>query len=124
MFSWDYRDFISIFPTKMLLLRRVRSCDDLLVLRGGSGSGSRQFGVLQSPNWQSIMRVIWEFHKIRGTFLGVPIIRIIVFWGLYWGPPILGNYHIKGCRYNLDRTQFWDITDLPYEKAGLGSNRV
>ena len=26
--------------------------------------------------------------------LGVPIIRTIVFWGLYWGPPILGNYHI------------------------------
>ena len=37
---------------------------------------------------------IWGFPKIRGTFLGVPIIRIIVFWGLYWGLPILGNYHI------------------------------
>ena len=23
----------------------------------------------------------------RGTFWGVPIIRIIVFWGLDWGPP-------------------------------------
>ena len=30
------------------------------------------------------------------TFLGVPRIRIIVCWGLYWGPPILGNYHIFG----------------------------
>ena len=29
-----------------------------------------------------------------GTFLGVPIVRTIVFWGLYWGPLILGNYHI------------------------------
>ena len=29
-----------------------------------------------------------------GTFLGVPIIRTIVFWGLYWGPPNLGNYQI------------------------------
>ena len=27
--------------------------------------------------------------KIRGTILGVPIIRTIIFWGLYWGPPIL-----------------------------------
>ena len=27
------------------------------------------------------------------TLLGVPIIMTIVFWGLYWGPPILGNYH-------------------------------
>ena len=31
---------------------------------------------------------MWEFPKIRGTILGVPIIRTIVFWGLYWGPPI------------------------------------
>ena len=34
----------------------------------------------------------------------VPIIRIIVFWGLYWGPPILANYHIEeydsDMRYN------------------------
>ena len=28
---------------------------------------------------------------IRGTFLGVPKIRNIVYWGLYWGP-ILGKY--------------------------------
>ena len=33
--------------------------------------------------------------QIRGTFLGVPIIRIIVFGGLYWGPLILGNYHVS-----------------------------
>ena len=33
--------------------------------------------------------------KIRGTFLGAPILRIIIFWGLYWGPLILGNYHIS-----------------------------
>ena len=26
--------------------------------------------------------------------LGVPIIRTIVFWGLYWGPLILGMYHL------------------------------
>ena len=37
---------------------------------------------------------IWGFPKIRGTILGVPIIRTIVFWSLYWGPPILRNYHI------------------------------
>ena len=27
-------------------------------------------------------------------FLGVPLIRVIVFGGLYWGPHILGNYCI------------------------------
>ena len=37
---------------------------------------------------------IWGFPKIRGTLLGVPTIRTIVFLGLYWGPPILGNYHM------------------------------
>ena len=32
--------------------------------------------------------------KIRCTFLGVPLIKIIVYWGLYWGPLFWGNYHI------------------------------
>ena len=41
----------------------------------------------------------WGFPKIRGTILGVPIIRTIVFWGLYWGPLILGNYHIREAKY-------------------------
>ena len=36
----------------------------------------------------------WGFPKIKGTLLGVPVLRIIVFWGLYWGPLILRNYHI------------------------------
>ena len=27
--------------------------------------------------------------------MGVPILRIIVFWGLYKGSPIYGNYHLK-----------------------------
>ena len=35
----------------------------------------------------------WEFPKLRGTILGV-----VVFWGLYWGPPILGNYQILSNR--------------------------
>ena len=40
--------------------------------------------------------IMWEFPKIRGTILGAPIIRAIIFWGLYWGPLILGNYHVIG----------------------------
>ena len=35
------------------------------------------------------------FPKIKGTFLGAPIIRTIVYLGLYWGPLILGNYHMS-----------------------------
>ena len=45
-----------------------------------------------SYNWDP--RDIWGFPNIRGTFLGVPIIRTIVFWGPYWAPPIEGNCHI------------------------------
>ena len=37
---------------------------------------------------------LWRFPKVRGTFLGVLIIGIIIFWGRYWGPIILGNYRI------------------------------
>ena len=48
--------------------------------------------------WGGVLVLMLEgttrrFPKIRGTLLGVPIIRTIVFWGLYWGPLILGNYH-------------------------------
>ena len=32
------------------------------------------------------------FPKLEVPFLGVPIIRIVVCWGLDWGPPILGNF--------------------------------
>ena len=39
-------------------------------------------------------RPTWQFPEIIGTFLEVPIIRNIVYWGLYWGPLILGNYHM------------------------------
>ena len=36
-----------------------------------------------------------KFPKIKGYLSGIPIIRIIVFWGLHRGPPILGNYHMR-----------------------------
>ena len=64
---------------------------------------SKRRKVDSAKDWESLKwsswrdrhkHTIWEFPKIRGTLLGVPIIRIIVYWGLYWGPLILGNYHI------------------------------
>ena len=59
---------------------------EALVLRMEVGTCARPVAVGQS---------IWGFPKIRGTILGILIIGIIVFWGLYWGPLILGNYHIS-----------------------------
>ena len=37
------------------------------------------------------------FPKLGVPFWGVPIIRTMVCWGLYWCPLILGNYHIGLC---------------------------
>ena len=34
------------------------------------------------------------FAKLGEPFSEVPIIRIVIFGCLYWGPLILGNYHI------------------------------
>ena len=39
---------------------------------------------------------VWGFPKIKGTLLGVPIIRVIVFRGIYIGVPLfLGHHHIS-----------------------------
>ena len=42
--------------------------------------------------------------KIRGTILRSPIIRSIKFWGLYWGPVILGKYQELGLGFSSGRT--------------------
>ena len=48
---------------------------------------------LRSLDYSSFIP-IRGFPNIRCTFSGVPIIRIIEFWGLYRGPVVLGNCHI------------------------------
>ena len=49
----------------------------------------------------------------EGYRLGVPIIRIIMLWGLYWGTTFWENYHIVGrrgqdCRIKLKRKRNGD----------------
>ena len=53
--------------------------------------------------------------QIKGTILGVPTIRIIVFRGLHWGPASYGNYHISfevysklGTHFTIIIQQIWD----------------
>ena len=72
---------------------------------------------------------IWGIPKIRGTFLGVPILRIIVFWGLHWSPLILGKYRIIQKYLDLPNAQdnslsmylifpsFWE-KGYPYDYLG------
>ena len=42
------------------------------------------------------------FSKIRGTILWIPIVVMIIFGGLYWGAPILGNFHVDPASLCLD----------------------
>ena len=43
-----------------------------------------------------VARLTWGIPKIGGTILGGPIIRIIVFWGLYWDSPYFGKLSHDG----------------------------
>ena len=40
--------------------------------------------------------------EIRGTFWVVPIMRIVVYWAVYWGPVILGNYHLWSQKEDME----------------------
>ena len=47
--------------------------------------------------------LIWGFPNIRGTLLGGgSVIRIIVFWGLYWETTIL-----TATKSERERLKFW-----------------
>ena len=78
------------------------------------------FGTLrhQHSTWQvrqdvtitdNVCMCIWGFPEIRCTILGVPIVRTIVFWGLHWGPIILGNYHILFGKSPQEETLRWTL---------------
>ena len=70
-------------------------------------------------------RFIWRFPKIRGTILGVPIIRTTE-KSLYWGTLILGNYHIVVCTHGSHviirfhwrpEDQGWNPSELHADEA-------
>ena len=68
---------------------------------------------------------IYEVFQVGDTFLGVPIIKIIIHWGLYCGPPIYGNYHIAADEYMSEVLQnrvFVETTAIP--GACRGSERI
>ena len=37
------------------------------------------------------------FPKLGVCFWRVLIMRTLIYWGLYWGPPMHGNYHVLLC---------------------------
>ena len=55
----------------------------------------------------------WGFPKIRGTLLGVPTNKIIVFRGLFGGPRIFGKYQMWMVEHRvLEPAAFIGITTL------------
>ena len=56
---------------------------------------SRTWNVTRDVCNSRCKQLIWVVPKIGGVFSRVPILRIVVLLGLYWDPPILGNYHIS-----------------------------
>ena len=55
------------------------------------------------------MSYMGGFPKIWGTLLGVPIVRTIVYWGLYWGSLILGNGHTPEPPKVCERIALWAV---------------
>ena len=72
-------------------------------------------GSWRSGKFQTQRVTIWGFPKIRGTLLEIPIIRTVVFWGLYWGPRILGNYHIGTARTKY--VTYRELNTLCYHRS-------
>ena len=68
----------SHYPTTCIMAAMAPYLFDTLNLNAGPLSRANRGTLAKMP--------IWELPKIRGTLLGVPIIRMIIFWGPYWGP--------------------------------------
>ena len=45
-----------------------------------------QLPTYEVPGLTITAGIVWWFPKIRGPFLGVFILGIMVYWGLFWGP--------------------------------------
>ena len=59
--------------------------------------------------------------------MGGPIIRMIILWHLYWGPPILGNYHMKTAwrfRINVTHVYLMPITPSITLVSDLGAYKL
>ena len=56
------------------------------------------------------------FPKLGVSFWVLIIIRIIVFRGRYWGPPILGNYQIT-CKRGA-RDVIWCVSSISCHRHG------
>ena len=72
----------------VMAIGRVSGCSDAptsTVAGSARPPESTNQGPHLSPNGSF---PAWGFPKIRGTILGVPIIRTVVFGGLYWEFPI------------------------------------
>ena len=62
---------------------------------------------------------IWGFANIKGTFCGLPVISIIVYWGLYCGPPFFGKLPYGS---HEQRLKFEDPARCEEEEGGIGAS--
>ena len=65
----------------------------------------KSFSIIRATLYTGFIEVIKGYLGLRlrgfpklGVSWGVPIIRLIRLWGLFWGPPLLGNYHVGRLR--------------------------
>ena len=70
--------------------------NDRNVEHGKAGLQSRQNGTLPKIRGTILGVPIMVYWVYKGThWIGVPIIRFMVYWGLKGGPLILGNHQIR-----------------------------
>ena len=71
---------------------------------------------------------IWDFPKIRVPYLGVLMIRILLFRVLYWGP-LFSEPPYVACRRKrsvipLSRPHCWPFASLPFGCLGVPSRNL
>ena len=69
------------------LLVGIRALNQALALNRSGGSALM------------VKEIFGGFHKFRGDFYGVSIIRVILFWRHIWGPTTHGNYPSSSAHY-------------------------
>ena len=61
------------------------------ISRPGEESWQHGFRVVKNSGFKGLELRVFQNQRY---LLGILILRITVFWGLYWVPPLSGNYNL------------------------------